>query len=381
MNRIDSELNPTMAAHRTFDSILQQIQFSNLNFRIQLTPFAANISLKKTPVRDKSGIPLPVDVKTISCDVSAASDVTTHRSKNVKLEKELSTLKHEYSEQLDRQLKNIQALTQKNQELLSSRDHANETIANLVEEKKLLKDTIEGQNVRIKELETANKTKKEITDKLNKNLNDLKVKFNKEKIELSKKHKGEVKYWRKELGEETKIKIKLLEQLQDEENNAIVKASTAKNKLKKKALKSASTLLNRNSNPSTTFCSICSLDIPKYVPEYFCGEKYNPTCESCKNKDYLDDIFSSFSSPQQPLSLVSHWLVPFGCPPPQNPNSITSLLSHCVNMPNQVDEKLNDEAERDDFKEWIADFREQLKADRIKFMADLRKDFSSLNLS
>ena len=286
MNIIDSELNPTMAAHRTFDSILQQIQFSNLNFPIQLTPFAANISLKKTPVRDKSGIPLPVDVKTTSCDVSAASDVTAHRSEYVKLEKELSTLKQKYSEQLDRQLENIQALAQENQELLSSRDLANETIANLVQENKLLKYTIEGQDVEIKELETANKTKKEISDKLNKNLNDLKVKYNKEKIELSKKHKAEVKHWRKELGEETKRKIKLLEQLKDEENNEIVKATTAKNKSKKKALKSASTLLNRNSNPSTTVCSICSLDIPEYVPEYFCGEKYNPTCESCKDKDY-----------------------------------------------------------------------------------------------
>ena len=76
MDIIDSELNPTMTARKTFDSILQQIQFSNLNFRIELSPFAANIFLKKTPVKDKSGIPFPVEVSTTSCDVSA-SDVKT----------------------------------------------------------------------------------------------------------------------------------------------------------------------------------------------------------------------------------------------------------------------------------------------------------------
>ena len=71
MDIIDSDLNPTMAAHKTFDSILRQIQFSNLNFRIQLSPFAANISLKKTPVKDMSGTPLPIKIDAISCDVSA----------------------------------------------------------------------------------------------------------------------------------------------------------------------------------------------------------------------------------------------------------------------------------------------------------------------
>ena len=71
---------------------------------------------------------------------------------------------------------------------------------------------------------------------------------------------------------------------------------------------------------------------------------------------------------------LSHWLPHFRCPPPHNPSSITSLVSHCVNEPSPLDEKLNDEA--DDLKKWIADFREQLKADRIKFIAELRKDFS-----
>ena len=48
-----------MAAVKTFYRIVQQVQTSNLNYQLHLTPFAANISLKKTTVKDRSGHPLP----------------------------------------------------------------------------------------------------------------------------------------------------------------------------------------------------------------------------------------------------------------------------------------------------------------------------------
>ena len=59
MNKIkDSDLNPTMLASATFDNIIKQILSSNLNFQIQISPFSANISLKKTPIKDKLGAPM-----------------------------------------------------------------------------------------------------------------------------------------------------------------------------------------------------------------------------------------------------------------------------------------------------------------------------------
>ena len=59
MDYINSDISPTMAAVKTFYRIVQQVQTSNLNYQLHLTPFAANISLKKTPVKDRSGGPLP----------------------------------------------------------------------------------------------------------------------------------------------------------------------------------------------------------------------------------------------------------------------------------------------------------------------------------
>ena len=50
-----SDGDPTMAAKRAFENILDLIQSSNLNFQLQLSPFSASISLKKSLIRDKTG--------------------------------------------------------------------------------------------------------------------------------------------------------------------------------------------------------------------------------------------------------------------------------------------------------------------------------------
>ena len=46
-----------MAINTTFSSILHEIQLSNLNFCIQMTPFAAYITLKKSVQKDLNGVP------------------------------------------------------------------------------------------------------------------------------------------------------------------------------------------------------------------------------------------------------------------------------------------------------------------------------------
>ena len=73
-----SDLNPTMVASRTFHSIIQQIQSSNLNFQLQLSPFSANLSLKKSPLKDKFGVTAPLLVTN--------NEITSLKSQTVKLE-------------------------------------------------------------------------------------------------------------------------------------------------------------------------------------------------------------------------------------------------------------------------------------------------------
>ena len=102
MYLINSESSPTMAAATAFNNIVQQVQSSNLNFMIQLSPFAANISLKKTPLKDHSGIPFPLKKKVESTPVSHVKDeVEVLAAKNRHLENELFKLKNEYAGAID----------------------------------------------------------------------------------------------------------------------------------------------------------------------------------------------------------------------------------------------------------------------------------------
>ena len=57
MNRsISSDISdPKMLADQTFNNILYEIQRSNLNFQLQVSPFSAYISLKKSLVKDRCG--------------------------------------------------------------------------------------------------------------------------------------------------------------------------------------------------------------------------------------------------------------------------------------------------------------------------------------
>jgi hypothetical protein len=51
----DSDNNQTMVANRMFESVLNQVKASNLNFLVQQSPFSAVIHLKKSFVKDKTG--------------------------------------------------------------------------------------------------------------------------------------------------------------------------------------------------------------------------------------------------------------------------------------------------------------------------------------
>ena len=55
MAEYNSDFNPAMAASAMFDSIINQVRSSNLNFQMQMTPFSATIVIKKTLIKDTSG--------------------------------------------------------------------------------------------------------------------------------------------------------------------------------------------------------------------------------------------------------------------------------------------------------------------------------------
>ena len=91
-------MNHAMLASTMFYKILDQIKSSNLNFQLSLSPFSAQISWKKSLVKDRSGsflLPPPV-YETIQ-PVKAASNPTavcSHDEEVTKLNTEITELQN-----------------------------------------------------------------------------------------------------------------------------------------------------------------------------------------------------------------------------------------------------------------------------------------------
>ena len=180
MNSHYSDVDSTMAAAIAFNNIVNLVQSSNLNFKLQLSPFSANISLKKTLLKDKSGLPsLPHINITGSADVEAAALA----AENLELKNDLA--------QKDKKIRDLLELVEK----LESK---NENLKNLEDMK----------NIEIKKADDA---KMEVIAELNNKIDNIKLAFKKEKDEIFKDHKSE-------LEEKKKIATELREKLNDLEN-------------------------------------------------------------------------------------------------------------------------------------------------------------------
>ena len=55
LQNLDSDKKIKMVASDAFENLLKQVQSSNLNFRMEISPFSAVITLKKSLLKDKSG--------------------------------------------------------------------------------------------------------------------------------------------------------------------------------------------------------------------------------------------------------------------------------------------------------------------------------------
>ena len=55
LQNLDSDKKIKMVASDAFENLLKQVQSSNLNFRMEISPFSPVITLKKSLLKDKSG--------------------------------------------------------------------------------------------------------------------------------------------------------------------------------------------------------------------------------------------------------------------------------------------------------------------------------------
>ena len=135
-----------MAVNMTFNSILNEIQFSKLNFAINLTPFAAYITLKKSSQVDKQGTPFVPSPPLYTILQQSNHELSAAQAKIVELVTSLGK-----SEQKCSELESINAtLLQKVQALDKNLVVSNDLNNNLM-------DMISEKDSRVMKLETATK--------------------------------------------------------------------------------------------------------------------------------------------------------------------------------------------------------------------------------
>ena len=94
----NSDSGYKMIASKTFEHIHEQIKSSNLNFHIQLSPFSAQISLKKSLVKDRSGFPQTPAKASAFLSPQNENDIVAHTRKNLELGSQPESLKRDHEE-------------------------------------------------------------------------------------------------------------------------------------------------------------------------------------------------------------------------------------------------------------------------------------------
>jgi len=275
--KIDSDL--TMVTNKSFNDVLQCVQNSCLNYQIQMSPFSAIISLKKSLLKDKSGSPIMPKLQT--------SDEL-----NRSLEIELVLMKRNYEDLLLKHAKAVETIKVL-EDAINVRDMTAGEI--LCVPPKLDEDLVKGVE-EIKKCEEETKSLKEFY------------------------FDGET--FRNNLG-----------------NTIQHDASTVASKPRVSQPSGLAYDPSFNyTEPPTLMCSMCSHVMPDCSVKYYSGYKLRPLCNTCTKKDHLEDTepdpFSAFPSSEIPSSLVTHWIEPFKLGPSQNIASSTSFLTHCIKWPN-----------------------------------------------
>ena len=116
---IDSDSTPAMLASKAFHDILSKIQSSNLNFQLRISPFSAQISLKKTIVKDKTGAPL-----LLSTNPNTSECITDLVAKNHQLEKDNFDLSKKYEEVVTDNEKLRNTINVRNSQLESAKNES-----------------------------------------------------------------------------------------------------------------------------------------------------------------------------------------------------------------------------------------------------------------
>ena len=297
-----------MAANTTFSSILNEIQLSNLNFTIQMTPYAAYITLKKTVQKDMNGTLATPAPPLLFLLRQAQEQAFRLQNENSQLRSATENLEIKYDGTRKENVRLIEAVEEMKKavadlnvtksillskidklEADSARNRAEkiESEVKLKENKKQHVSDLKESQAQVKDLKNAIKTKEKENYDLNRTLDNARSTIKSYKTERS-----ELKICKTRLESEIK---KLKQKQLKEKKEPFDKTINSENKDE-----------NDNLNVSPAISNESEL-IPPIL------------------------LYRSTSSPPC-TSMISHWN-PSPVAPPLTPNSTTTMVSHCTRSP------------------------------------------------
>ena len=288
-----------MAVNNTYASIVNEIQLSNLNFTIQMTPFASYITLKKSVQKDINGLPVMPSPPLLLLLQKAQQQI-------LHLENENSRIK-QHADILEKKLENTVI---KNEDLVNSLEKANKLSLNFNITKDILTEKLEIAE------DNAVDLKKEII------VNENKLK------ELRKKHAEDMKHLElrvKDLENEKKGFRKEIHDTNRTLDNT--RAALKSCKSEKSNLKTCKTSLEAKIRKF----ELEKLKVRKevnHVKSKTLDGKANCADGSCLNSKPVSNMSSHSSFP----SMISHW-TPHCIKSFQQPSDLSTMIAHCSVLP------------------------------------------------
>ena len=318
-----------MAINTTFGSILNEIQLSNLNFSIQMTPYAAYIVLKKSAQRDPHGVPVSPSPPVLYLLQKAQQEHLALQDENYNLKVALEMLE-----------KKNYTIVRENAGLREEIEEKNIVIETM----KANDDMLHSRLELLEEEQSKSRASKAATE--------LKIK------EINKKHTEELRDLNVQVGKLSKA-LKVKEKVDKDLKHARETIKTLRSE--KSLLKTVKTKLEGETR---------KLEKKLKVIENKKAEKVSHDKAADNTKRNHDEIVDNMVkcivlpasvqafSTSLP-SIVSHWH-PHVDTLPQNQRSIPSMISHCIFSPPPEEEKL---LTKEVFLQLWAEHREQVKKD------------------
>jgi len=323
---MDSDLK--MVASYTFSCILSEIQLSNLNYSIQMTPFAAQITLKKSTQKDQDGVHLLPSPPLLHLLQEAQREINNLKEKMKQIESTCEIFRTKNENLAIENAANIEAFDEVNKALVLSNTTHQEVLKKF--------ENLEKKEIEVKFKDTKTKLVKEVHD----------LKADIKMLEKTKKFKEKENF---DLNRNLVNARDTIKNIKSEKSQLKISKSKLETDMRKLLTKPTRIISNEND---------CSKKI------------LSSKAESKVDTTLINGYFPPFLP-----SMISHF-IPVNSVNQTSSSSLSSMYAHCVPSPYSSGSAENEA--REDLTALMTEIREQFRKDTAMIIAEMKNDLGRM---